>query len=391
MEFTCFRDDLVRGIATVEKAVATRETLSVLTGVLLEAATDHVRIAATDLELALECIIPAQVSIPGKTVLEGKYFIPLVRKLPDESVHLQWKPERQSMAITSGKAKAQINTLPAEDFPPLAKATGNSWLCDQGTLRKAIRQTAFSAADDHSRPFLSGLLVELNGAELCLVATDSSRLAFRRAQRLSNAGEEAVDEVAAEMEVLPVESPSNATFPPVVSAIVPTRAMMEVARLCVDEGATVEIIMGTNHMTVGWPQVTLSTRLIEGQFPNYQQVFVENQPTRIRVGRTALQNAVDRAALISKKGPPAVILVAENDTLMVSSREDEVGEVTEELPVVHAGSAIKVAYNAKYLSDMLRAVDVDEVEIHLGDPNRQGTFKAVGDDGYRYIIMPIRM
>lgn len=376
----------MRGISTVERAVSTRDVMPVLKGILIEAEEGHLRLVATDLELGVECVIPAQITAGGRVVLDGKVFTQIVRKLDGEQVSFS-AGEASMISIEGGLARFNLHTLPHEEFPNLPSVGQEAfWHMTQKDLRRMIRETIFAAASDESRPALTGAMMEINDNEVRMIATDVSRLAYRSCPLLvpenpednGPSGEQPVDQVRRTK---------------AESAIVPARAMQEIMRMLgTDEKSEVEFVIADNQAVFRVPGVTLVSRLIEGDFPDYRRAFPGEQPTRMRLPRASFLAAVERAALIARHSmPPIVTLTASEEHLAISSREPDVGQVYEELPAKLEGAPSEASYQAYFLTEVLRAVDANDVILELGDGLRQGSIRVVGDDDFLYILMPIRV
>ncbi|HEY8497098.1 MAG TPA: DNA polymerase III subunit beta [Limnochordales bacterium] len=368
MQFTCDREILVQAVAIVERAVATRDAMYLLTGILIDARADQLKLVATDLELGIECTLQADVKRPGAVVVDGRLFGQLIRKLPGEQVQVELGDGEGLAVVRSGSAEFSLHTRPAHDFPPLPdKPAEDRWTVSQALLRNMIRQTAFAAAADESRPYLTGVLFEVSGEELRLVATDSNRLAYSKG-----------------LLAQPAAAPRQ--------AIVPARTAQEVARVLQDdEEAQVVVSVADNHISFETGTARVVSRLLEGTYPNYRQVLPQEQPIRTRVPRDVFQAAVERAALLSRKGPAVVIVNVRDQVLTLSAREADVGRSHEEIPVVHEGQDGQNAYQARFLLDVLRVLDSDEVQFDFSEGDKPATVKPAGGEDYLCLIMPIRL
>lgn len=368
MEFSCTQRAFLQGITTVERAVSSDDSVPILTGILLTADSNKLHLVATDLELGVECFVPAQVSSAGTAVLEGKVLGQIARKLEGELVSYA-ADEAQMASLESGLARFNLHTLPADEFPTLPTVTASSfWRMRQRDMKRMIRQTIYAAATDESRPNLTGVFLEVEGDELRMVATDVSRLAFRRAKLLAPATETS-------------------------TALIPARAMQELMRmLATDDNSTVDFVVADNQAVFRIDEVTLTSRLIEGQFPDYRRAFPAEQPTKLRLPRAALLSAVERAALIARRSiPPIITLTADGECLAISSREPDVGQVYEEVAALREGQPAEASYQAYFLTEALRAIDSDEVIMEMGEGLKQGSLRAVGDADYLYVLMPVRV
>lgn len=378
----------MRAIGTVERAVSTRDVMPVLKGILLEAEDDHVRLVATDLELGVECLIPAQVTTTGVMVLDGKVFTQIVRKLDCEQVSFS-TGEASMISLEGGLARFNLHTLPHEEFPSFPSVGEEAfWRMPQRDLKRMIRETIFAAASDESRPALTGAMLEISGDEVRMISTDVSRLAYRSCQVLASG--ENTQAVALPEGEQPVD---QAISTKTQSAIVPARAMQEIMRMLgTDEKSEVEFTIADNQAVFRVPGVTVVSRIIEGEFPDYRRAFPGEQPTRLRLPRAAFLAAVERAALIARHSmPPIVTLTASEEYLAISSREPDVGQVYEELPAKLEGVPAEASYQAYFLTEVLRALSGDDVLMELGEGLKQGSIRSVDDKDFLYILMPIRV
>lgn len=367
LEFVCQREELVRGIAIVERAATSKDSMQILEGIYIKAQGDRLLLVATDLEMSIECYVPATVVQEGEAVLGSKVFAPIVRKLAGDD--LVYRTNESGVAqIESGPSRFTVHTMVADEFPALPEIESEEmWRISQAELRRLIRHTAFAAAVDDSRPFLTGVFIEVEKEEIRLVATDSSRLAFRRGKLLEETNQSR-------------------------SGIVPVRALSELMRILdSDDESVVEFHITESQAVFRVAGVQMISRVIEGQFPDYRRVLHTEQPTRFRLDRSQLLAAVERVALIARKSTPVVRLSVQGESLSLSSREAEVGQAYEELAISKEGEDMETAYQARYLTDVLRAMDADEVQVSLGDGLKQGSVTPVGDEDYVYIVMPVRV
>lgn len=341
--------------------------MPILEGILIKAEGDHLQLVATDLEMSIECRVPAQVETEGSVVLDAKTIGPIVRKLPGDQ--LVYNTDEHGLArVQGGRSRFTVHTMSADDFPALPDVPAEQmWRLGQGTLKRMIRHTVFAAAVDDARPFLTGVCVEVEGNEIRLIATDSSRLAFHKGSLLNQA-----------------ERPG--------SGIVPARALVELTRILDnDSDAEVELLVTESQAVFRVGGIELISRVIEGQFPAYRRVFPEDQPVTMRVDRQELLGAVERVSLIARRNTPVAKLTVSEGTLSLNSSESETGQAFEELDVDHQGEDGEAAYQTRYLIEALRAMDCDEVAFKLGEGLKQGSIAPVDDDNYLYIVMPVRV
>lgn len=353
----------------MERAAASKDTIPILQGILVDAGSDGIRLVANDLEIAMECTIVGSVLEPGRVVLGARYFAQIVRHLPEGNVDIRYDASSNSVAITAGSAQFQVNCLPPDEFPATVDFKDVAPLkVAQSDFRSGIEQTVFATGKDESRPFMTGVLLEAEGNELNLVATDSNRLAHRRVHLN--------------------ETVSDGEAP---NALVPTRAMSELIRLLSNDDEEIEILVAENQISFFTQQARLTSRLIEARFPNYRQVIPSEYTISFQVDRRLFQSALERSSLIAKKGPAIVLFRLESGILTLSSREAEVGSSLEQLEVEHSGDDITIAYQAKFLLDALKVMDTEKVEMRLKPGIGPATVVPTGQDGYKYVLMPVRV
>ena len=385
------RSDLVAALQTVERAVSTRQTIPVLGGVLLTAEGGQLRLYATDLELAVECAIPAQVEEAGAAVVEARYLHQVVRRLEEGEVIIEKAADSGVVNVMAPGSRLSLQYQPADDFPRLAEVEeGTSFNIRRSTLLSMIRATLFAAATDPGRPFLTGVLFEVEPEEIRLVATDGNRLAFRRHVWIDG------------------EKPPLAPW----KAIVPGRSLGELMRGAGsipvpqrdagddagdEEDHEVKVEADRKEISFTWPNYRLTTRLIEGQFPNYRPVIPAQQRLSIVVPRDPFLAALERTAVLSRTGTAFTTLTLENGILRLRSREAEVGEIDEQIPVHYEEAPFETAYQARFLTEALRVLDTENVVLGLEASLSPGTIRPQlepgqsGNDQYVYVMMPIRL
>lgn len=367
MHISCATDTLVQGVAAVERAVSSSDTQPILTGILLEAVNGNLRLTATDREIGIETVIAADVTTEGACVIDGRLLSAMVRRLSSERTSLQLEPNSQ-VIIRSGSTRFSVPSRSEEEFPRIKDADGSpSCTLSQSELRKLIRHTIFAVSHEETRPYLTGMLVELEGAEIHVVSTDANRLAFRKGSLTQ-----------------PVSEP--------IKVIIPGKSFAELARLLqTDDEAQVEMAVASNQAIFSMPGTRFVTRLIEGQFPDYRRVFPASYHTKIVADRKELLAAVDRAALVARKGTPTVRLHVKENVLVLTATEAEVGELYEEMPVAQEGGDLEMSYQSRFLSDVLRVIEEPHVVIEMGDGLLPAVVYGEGDEAYRYVVMPVRV
>ncbi len=363
LRITCSKDELAQALGVVSRALSTRTSVQILSGVLLEARGGELRLAATDMELSLRATIAAQIEGDGAIVLPGKTFVDIARLLPGDEVTIEHKPAESVVHVTAGSASYQLNTYNPEDFPRLPELdVVSTFGVERESLLETISRVAKAASRDESRPVLTGVLVQFGGGKLVMAATDSYRLAVK-------------------------ETSFSGTVPD-LEAIVPGRALQELARIA-NSGDEVEIGVQENQVVFSTDDVWLTTRRIDGQFPNYRQLLPEAFEHELTLPRVELLDVIRRASVMIQRATPLQLRFADGE-LTVIARTHEVGESKESLPVGYTGEPLEIGFNADFLRDGLELLDSDDVRVKLISPLRPAVIQGEGDD-FTYLVMPIRL
>ncbi len=362
LRITCSKAGLASTLAVVSRAVSTRGAVQVLGGILLQAEGDRLTLAATDMEISIRSSLAGDIEGDASVVVPGRLLTDLVRLLPDDKVTLAYDEGEGVLAVTSGSHASRLNVYSAEDFPRLPPTDGQLQTIDAGALLATIEKVGRAASRDESRPVLTGVLVRFEGEKLVMAATDSYRLAVKETT---------------------LESPG-----PDLDAIIPARALQELTRLA--SGADdVELGVHENHVIFAAGDVWLTSRRIDGQFPNYKQLLPETFEIEIAIAREALLEVVRRAGLMAQRNAPLRLRFAEGE-LTVSAQTQDVGEATESLPIEYAGEELEIGFNPDFLRDGLEAVSIETVQLKLINRLRPGLI-AAPDESFWYLIMPIRL
>jgi DNA polymerase-3 subunit beta len=363
MKVVCSRDELAQKLGVVARAVSTRVSVQILSGVLLRAENGRLHLAATDMELSLRSSLEAQVEGEGAVVVPGRLLVDLVRLLPAEEVTIEHRAEEGVVHLTCGPSISSLHTYSAEDFPrlPDLDAVGTFTVARESLL-DTISRVARSASRDESRPVLTGILVRFEGGRLVMVATDSYRMSVK---------ETALEGDSPELE-----------------AIIPARALSELARIA-QNGDTLELGVHENQVVFAADDVWLTTRRIDGQFPNYRQLLPDSFEHEVTLPRSELLDAVRRVAVMAQRNSPLRMRFAEGELTLLAQTQD-VGEARESLPVGFTGEPLEIGFNADFLREGIESVTADEIQLRLISPLRPGLIRAEGDD-FWYLIMPIRI
>ena len=364
MKVTCAKEELTRALSVVGRAVSTRATVQVLGGVLLRASGDRMELSATDMELSLRLSVEGQVEGDGAVVAPGRLLVDLARLLPESEVVLEHRAEQGVLEVACGPASYKLNTYSAEDFPKLPGVEGaQTFDVDTSAFLETVSRVARAASRDESRPVLTGVLVRFEGGKLIMAATDSYRMSVKET--------ELADGTAAELE-----------------AIVPARALTELSRIAQDSGE-LQIGVQENHVVFGAGDVWLTTRRIDGQFPNYKQLLPETFEHEVTLPREEFLEVVRRASVMAQRNSPLRLRFAEGE-VTVSAQTQDVGEAKESLPVPFSGEPLEIGFNPDFLRDGLESVESDEVALRLISPLRPGLIYSEAED-FSYLIMPIRL
>ena len=366
MKISVARDELVAKLGVVSRAVSTRGTVQVLSGILLRADGETLMLAATDMELSLRTTLDAQVEGDGAVVIPGKPLVELARLLPESDVTIEYRPEEGTVQIVSGSYNSRLHVFNAEDFPRLPAVDAQLHSIDREALLETVDRVARSASRDESRPVLTGILVRFEAGKLVMVATDSYRLSVKETE---------LDATAPELE-----------------AIIPARALTELSRLA--GGDTVELGVHENHAVFGIRSgdgtgAWLTTRRIDGQFPNYRQLLPETFEVELTLPKSELADVVRRASVLALRNSPLRLRLAEGE-LTVSAQTQDVGETQETMPAAYTGEEFVIGFNAEFLRDGVDSIVGDDVRVKLINPLRPAILEDAAGD-FTYLIMPIRL
>src|SRR3954467_8209055 len=360
---TAPRDELARALGIVSRGVSTRTTVQILAGILLRTAGGKLELAATDMELSLRTSIDAPHATEGSVVVPGRLLLDLARLLPAAEVTIEHKPEEAAVEIRSGSATYRLHTYNAEDFPRLPQTQGIEFHdVDRATLLDTVARVSRSASRDESRPVLTGVLMRFEPGKLVMAATDSYRLSVK-------------------------ETTIEGTLPE-LEAIVPARALGELARIA-PEGEHVSLGVHENQVVFGTGTAWLTTRRIDGQFPNYKQLVPETFEHEVPLPREELLDVVRRVSVMAQRNSPLRLRFADGE-LTVSAQTQDVGEARESLPAPFGAEALEIGFNAEFLRDGVESVTGEHVRMNLISPLRPAVLQGEADD-FLYLIMPIRL
>jgi DNA polymerase-3 subunit beta len=363
LSITVPRDELASRLAVVARGVSTRTAVLVLGGIQFRAEAGRLYLAATDMDLSLRASLDAQVAGEGTVVVPGRLLLDIARSLPDGEVVVEHRPEEAVVTVTAGPASYRLHTYSAEDFPRLPEVDAEAMhAIDRAALVDTVARVGRSASRDESRPVLTGILVRFEPGKIVMAATDSYRLAVK-------------------------ETPVEGALPE-LEAIIPARALQELTRIATGADE-VELGMQENHVVFAADGVLLTTRRIDGQFPNYRQLLPEQFEHELLLPREELVEVVRRVSLMAQRNSPLRLRFADGE-LTVSAVTQDVGEAREAMPAPFTGDPLEIGFNAEFLRDGLESVDSETLRFKLISPLRPAVLEGEADD-YVYLIMPIRL
>ncbi len=372
MKLTIKKEEILKGLQRIQGVVEKKNTMPILANMLLTAKKDGVEIVATDLEIGLRGRYAAEVAQPGAVAVSAKKMYEIVRELPSEEVELTVE-ENNWVRILSGHSQFKLVGLPPDEYPALPDVAEDGMIAIDGDLLKTmIRKTLYSVGENDARYVLNGLFVQMTpakgGLSLRMVGTDGHRLSMiDRVIETKNQKEESV--------------------------IIPRKAMMELRRLLEEDAPQTGLQIGfsKNHALFKRDDLVMVSKLIDGNYPNYQQVVPAKSTKQIAVSKDLLLHAVKRVSILSKEKTNAVKLQLDKDLLTLSTNNPEVGEASEELAVDYAGEAIAIGFNSRYLQDVLSSMDQETIGLALNDPLSPCLVTEAGDEHYKCVVMPMRV
>ena len=368
MKMVCYKDALLNNLNIVSRAVSARTTLPILECVLINCSEDGFTLFANDLAMAVESRrIEADVTEPGEVALEAKLFYEIIRHLPEDTVSIQ-TGDNFVTTITSGQSEFKILGASAEEFPGMPEVEDIGAFCIKaGVLRDMVKQTIFSVAVENSKPGLTGELLEVKDDYFRVVAVDGFRVSYRR---------------------FLLEDEPKREF----SLIVPPKALNEISKMSVQDKEEVFIYHTDKHILFEIDGYRIVSRLIDGEFMKYEQVFTEDFNTKITVNRQKLLMSLERVSIIASKElkkNPVHLSVLQN-TVIISS-QTEAGTVKDEIEVEADGNELEISFNPRYLIDAVRAIDETIVEVQFTTPLSPCIIKGVESDDGKYLVLPLRL
>lgn len=369
MQFTMNAQDLLSGLNTVTRALAARPAKQILEGVLIEAEEGSVTLTCSDGSLTIQSMIAADVKETGHTVLPGKLFTELARRLPGGEVTIK-VGENHAASIRCMSFRSNLSGMNAAEYPEMAQVEeGVTLRLPQNRLREMISRVVFAIATDESRQILTGCLLEVNHEEARLVALDGFRLAIQKIKQDFD---------------LPEDTDQLRT-------IIPGRVLSEMSKIMADEEEPCRLLFSKTHMQATFGNTKLSTVLLAGEYIDYRKILPPSFKTTAKADRVAVQNAIDRASLMAREGKNNLIRMSFHDDQLTITSNAEMGDVLEEMPTELDGEGIDIAFNSRYINDVIRNITDEKLCMCFNSPVSPCVVQPEEGDGYLYLILPVRV
>lgn len=356
------KETLLNGIQTVQGVITTKIALPVLSHILIETQKDTLKLTTTDLDIGITCVIPVNTQETGAITIPAKRFADVIKELPGDTVNINTK-KNNLIIIETELCQFKIMGLAPEEFPKLPEFQDKGIIkLEQPLLKEMLRLTSFAVSFDETRYILNGILFKIDQNNLTLVATDGKRLAI-------------------------IEKKSKYEINKEIYTIIPVKTIQELNRNLRDEGE-LSLVLGNNQVLFDLGNVVIVSRLIEGEFPDYQQVIPPISENKMGINREEFLLAIKRASLLSTPDYQAVKLELFKDKLVVSKSTPDIGESREEVPVEYQGKEMVIGFNPGYLLDVLKNLDLERIDFEVTDSEKPGVIRT---DGYVYIVLPMRL
>lgn len=369
MKIICSRENLLNGIQITQHCVSTKASHPILTGILLTAHENTLTFQATDLDLAIQCSFPIEVIEEGSIVVQARHFLDLVRRLPDRNICLEFNYQTRLLTLTYGSAKFDINTFDTEEFPVFpSKPKEYSLKISQIIFKKAIRQVTIAASNNPVRPIFTGVLMEIEPEYFQFVATNTHRLAKKKIEDSR----------------IKIEEPKH--------IIVPARAFNELNRLLRDDETPLNIALTSNHIVFSTDEFIFYSKPIQGHYPDYQKVIPKKILSKVIVTIKELLSCIERASLLisTKEGNSIVHFFIKKNCLIIESMAANLGSMYEEISVVTEGEEINISFNTRYLLDVLKILESDEIIMEFTGQFSPCIIYPASEENYLYLVLPVR-
>lgn len=367
MKFTCEKNAFAREISVAQEIIASKNALSIMSNVLLEAKEGVLSLKATDIKVSFETTIPVDTSRPGEITVFCDKLSGILASIPEGDIEIEQQEDQKVIVRpTFKKVRFQLKTISSEKFPELPEAPENSFFSVPARdLKEMIAQTSFAVSDDETRYFMNGVFLEKVEDGLVMVSTDGRRLAYTRKQM-------------------------EEKIPDFKGVIIPPKVLTIIARRASDEGS-IDLAVTEKNLFVRFGSYKLSTVLIEGQFPNYQKVIPASQTNTVQLRRTDLLDALKRVSIFVEQKSRRTFFGLTSGTLVLSSEESEIGTAREELPCRYEGPEVTIALNYKYVEDPLKVMNTEDIVMEFTEPTRAITLAPEPRADYFHIVMPMQL
>lgn len=364
MLFICEKQKLQEGISIVQKAITGKSTMSVLEGIYINANKDGLTLIGSDMDVSIETKVNADVINEGSIVIDAKIFGEIIRKLPNSEIKIETM-ENDTVQITCEKSVFNVVYMNADEFPELPSLNENMKVeVPQNILKNMIKCTSFAIAQDETRPILQGILFEVKDRTLNLVALDGYRLAIKSEYLDSDFD---------------------------IEIVIPGKTLNEVSKILEDVNDLVQITFTNNHILFNLNKTRIISRLLEGKFVNYKSLLPEEHKLLVTVKKQDLQNGIERASLMAKDGNNNLIKLEVQDEALVITSNSQLGKVREEVGINLQGDKIQIAFNSRYLIDVLKNFEEEEVVMEMTSSVSPCIIKAKEADNYKYLVLPVRL
>ncbi|MCT8977618.1 DNA polymerase III subunit beta [Clostridium sp. CX1] len=364
MKFTCEKSILQEGISTAQKAVTGKSTMPILNGILIKAKNNEITLIGSDIDLSIETKIKAEIIEEGNIVIDARLFGEIIRKLPNDVVSIN-TIENNSIEILCQKSRFTLIHMNGEDFPLLPSINENMiFSVPQRILRNMIKSTIFATAQDETRPILTGVLFEINNNNLNLVALDGYRLAVRS---------------------------ENLSTDNVISAVIPGKTLSEVSKILEEDDENVNITFTPNHILFNLGYTKIISRLLEGEFIRYNSIIPEEYNLKVIAKRGDLLHCIERASLMAKDGNTNLIKLSMEEENMIITSNSQLGMVREELNIILQGQSLQIAFNSKYLIDVLKIMEEEEIVMEFSSSVSPCVIRNKEINNCTYLVLPVRL
>ena len=364
MIFICEKQKLQEGILITQKAITGKSTMPILEGIYINATKEGLTLVGSDMDVSIETKVDADVLEEGRVVIDSKIFGEIIRKLPNSDIRIEII-ENNTVQITCQKSVFNVVYMEATDYPSLPSIDENKKIeVPQNILKNMIKSTSFAIAQDETRPILQGILFEIKNRKLNLVALDGYRLAIKSEYLDSDFD---------------------------IEVVIPGKTLNEVSKILEDIDSIVNITFSNNHILFNLKQTKIISRLLDGKFVNYNSLLPQEHKLVMSVDKQQLQNGIERASLMAKEGNSNLInLDIKEDTLVITSNS-QLGKVREEVSINLQGEGFQIAFNSRYLLDVLKNMEDDEVVMEMTSSVTPCVIKSKQTDAYKYLVLPVRL